>query len=152
MGILDPFSPCITYKPNVIFPRSWGLYPVSPTYINLHPYIQLVSGNRTAFITRPFCLLFTRWFVHLYFGLGRGSITPPSPAMFRTDQKDLNSNKTNKWNLYFLQYSTEILEIKWWPNIKQASSLNASRLKKPQLVFINCVIVCTLTDAFNCPK
>ena len=31
-----------------------------------------------------------------YFGLGRGPITPPGPAMVRTDRKDLNSNKTNK--------------------------------------------------------
>ena len=30
------------------------------------------------------------------FGLGRGPITPPNPAMVRTDRKDLNSNKTKK--------------------------------------------------------
>ena len=30
------------------------------------------------------------------FGLERGPITPPDPAMFRKDRKDLNSNKTNK--------------------------------------------------------
>ena len=29
-----------------------------------------------------------------WFGLGRGPTTPPDPAMVRTDQKDLNSNKT----------------------------------------------------------
>ena len=28
------------------------------------------------------------------FGLGRGPITPPDPAMVRTGRKDLNSNKT----------------------------------------------------------
>ena len=29
-----------------------------------------------------------------YFGLGRGPVIPPDPAMVRTDRKDLNSNKT----------------------------------------------------------
>ena len=34
-----------------------------------------------------------------YFGLGRGPITPPNPAMVRMDRKDLNLNKTNKMKL-----------------------------------------------------
>ena len=50
---------------------------------------------------RHFCLsisaflaTFYWWFALLCFGLGRGPITPPSPAMVQTDPKDLNSNKT----------------------------------------------------------
>ena len=31
-----------------------------------------------------------------YFGLGRGPITPPGPAMLRANRKDLNSNKTKQ--------------------------------------------------------
>ena len=31
-----------------------------------------------------------------FFGLGRGPITPPDPAMVRTDRKDLDSNKTKQ--------------------------------------------------------
>ena len=42
----------------------------------------------------PFWLLCSRWFAHLCFDLGRGPITPPGPAMVRTDRNDLNSNKT----------------------------------------------------------
>ena len=35
------------------------------------------------------------------FGLGRGPITPPDPAMVRAVRKDLNSNKTkNEIKLY----------------------------------------------------
>ena len=32
------------------------------------------------------------------FGLGRGPITPPDPAIVRTDRKDLDSNKRGKMN------------------------------------------------------
>ena len=42
---------------------------------------------------RPFWLLRYRCFAHLYFGLGRGPIIPPGPAMGLMDRKDLNSNK-----------------------------------------------------------
>ena len=44
-----------------------------------------------------FWLLCSRWFAHLCFGLGRGPITSPGPAMVRTDRKDLNSNRTKKY-------------------------------------------------------
>ena len=36
------------------------------------------------------------WFAHVCFGLGRGPITPPGPAMIITDRKDLNSTKKKK--------------------------------------------------------
>ena len=45
---------------------------------------------------RPSWLLCYQWFGHLPFGLGRGPITPPGPAMVRTDLEDLNSNKTKQ--------------------------------------------------------
>ena len=48
--------------------------------------------------TRPILATFLWWFAHLYFGPGRGPITPPGPAMVRLDQKDLNS-KTKKLTL-----------------------------------------------------
>ena len=44
-------------------------------------------------LIRPFWVLCYRWFVHL-------SFSPSGPAMVRTDQKDLNSNKTNKQMQY----------------------------------------------------
>ena len=37
-----------------------------------------------------FDYFFSGWFAHLCFGLGRGLITPPDPAMALTDRKDLN--------------------------------------------------------------
>ena len=44
------------------------------------------------------------------FGLGRGPITPPGPAMVRTDRKDLNSNKTkNKISCYNNVYKRGII-------------------------------------------
>ena len=61
------------------------------------PQPHLMSKSNlppTAYYIQPFSLVFHRWFAHLCFGLGRGQIIPPSPALFRTDRKDLNSNKT----------------------------------------------------------
>ena len=46
--------------------------------------------------TRPVWLLFSRWFAHLHFGLGRGPITPSGPATVRMGRKDLNSTKPNQ--------------------------------------------------------
>ena len=40
---------------------------------------------------------FSWWFVHLGFGLGRGPITPPGPAMVLMDRKELNSKKYEKY-------------------------------------------------------
>ena len=42
-----------------------------------------------------FGYFFHLWFAHLYFGLGRGPITHPCPAMVLMDRKDQNSNKTS---------------------------------------------------------
>ena len=39
------------------------------------------------------------WFAHLCFGLGRGPITPPDPAMVLMDRRDLNS-KTKKHHTF----------------------------------------------------
>ena len=55
-----------------------------PTDTRRHPYISASLA------------FFHQWFAHLCFGLGRGPITPPGPAMALMDRKGLNSNKTNK--------------------------------------------------------
>ena len=53
-----------------------------------------VEVNRKCHITflilSAYLTTFSRWFAHLCFGLGRGPITPPGPAMALTDQNDLN--------------------------------------------------------------
>ena len=36
---------------------------------------------------------FLWWFAYLYFGLRRGPITPPGPAVVLMDRKDLNLKK-----------------------------------------------------------
>ena len=50
------------------------------------PYIRISRPFRPLFPGSP----------PIYFGLGKGPITPPDPAMVRTDRKDLHSNKTKK--------------------------------------------------------
>ena len=57
----------------------------------------LFPSSPTLNISRPIWLLFSRWFAHLCFGLGRGPMTPPDPATVLMDRKDLNSNKTKLW-------------------------------------------------------
>ena len=58
------------------------------------------------------------------FGLGRGPITPPGPAMVRTDRKDLNSNKTkqnwaqNKTKPCLVMSSMIVLTSKLWLNLE----------------------------------
>ena len=47
------------------------------------------------FSIRPFGYFFSGVSPPL-FGLERGPITPPGPAMVLTDRKDLNSNKTKQ--------------------------------------------------------
>ena len=38
---------------------------------------------------------FHQWFAHPCFGLGRGPITHPGPAMILMDRRNLNSKNTN---------------------------------------------------------
>ena len=50
-------------------------------------------------LIRRFWLVFHRGSPTL-FGLGRGPVTPPDPAMIRMDRKDLNSNRTKPPSAY----------------------------------------------------
>ena len=54
--------------------------------------------SRMANIYSPCLAAFSTGGSPTCFGLVRGPITPPDPAMVRTDWKDLNSNKKNEWS------------------------------------------------------
>ena len=66
--------------------------------------VPLLNYSRTCFVHTKHCRSFQKYSAFLaaftpvvrppYFGLERGPLTSPGPAMVRTDRKDLNSNKT----------------------------------------------------------
>ena len=79
-----------------LFPRKWVLPIFMLSFWRCVAFLlrsKLKAPKLLTCITRPVCILFSRWFAHLCSGLGRGPDTPPGPAMVLMDRKDLNTAK-----------------------------------------------------------
>ena len=60
------------------------------------PFLMLISTRTMGTCILGLLAAFFRWFTHLRFGLGRGPITPPGPAVVSMDRKDLNKIKKER--------------------------------------------------------
>ena len=88
--------------------------------------------NLVGILSADFGLL-SRWFAHSGFGLGRGPITPPGPAMALTGRKDLNSTKPKPNQPWFGVSRGEESESPGVVTKRQESESESESIKLPRL-------------------